>query len=119
MSARHKVTNEAALSEDGARILTEIEGVEIAVFNLNGEYHALANFCPHQSGPLCEGPLRGRVTVGDDLEWEYDSEEKNVVCPWHGWMFDIETGENVDADRYTVPKYDVEVDDGEIFVLTR
>lgn len=118
MCERHKVADETTLSEPGARVLTEIKGVEIAVFNLDGEYHALANFCPHQSGPLCEGPLRGRVTVGEDLEWEYDSKKRNVVCPWHGWMFDVETGENVDADRYTVPKYDVEVDDGEVFVLT-
>lgn len=118
MSGRHKVADEDAISEHGERVLTEIKGVEIAVFNLDGEYHALTNFCPHQSGPLCEGPVRGRVTVRDDLEWEYDTKEKNVVCPWHGWIFDIETGENIDAERYTVPKYDVEVENGEIFVVT-
>ncbi|THE64186.1 Rieske (2Fe-2S) protein [Salinadaptatus halalkaliphilus] len=117
MCGRHKVTDEAAIADPGERVLTEVKGVEIAVFNVDGDYHALANFCPHQSGPLCEGPTQGRVTVDDDLEWAYDDEERNVVCPWHGWIFDVTTGTNIDAEQYTVPTYDIEVEDGEVFIV--
>jgi len=56
----------------------EIDGRSITVCNLAGKYHAMAGLCPHRGGPLGEGFLDG------DL----------VTCPWHGWQFDVTTGEN-------------------------
>lgn len=115
--ARHRVADAAELAEDGSRVIAEVEGVEVAVFRIEGELHALANFCPHQGGPLCEGELRGRTTVADNgWGWDYDSTEKQVVCPWHGWLFDVTTGQSPDDDRYAAPTYDVELEDGAVFV---
>jgi len=114
---RHRVASEEDLPEDGTRVFAEIEGIEIAVFRIEGEYHALANYCVHQGGPLCEGELRGRYGIGEDgWEWTYDPVEKNVLCPWHGWRFDVTTGRSVDHERYATPTFDVEVDDGELYV---
>jgi len=112
------MTTTKKLEEEGSRVFIEIEGVEVAIFNVEGEYHAIANYCVHQGGPLCEGELRGRYGVGSDgWEWTYDDTEKNVVCPWHGWKFDVTTGQSTDDERYVTPTYDVEVEDGEIFVV--
>ena len=112
---RHRVASTDEF-EEGSRVLVEIDGVEVAVFRFGGEFHAIANYCVHQGGPLCEGELRGRTTVAENgWEWEY-SEERYVVCPWHGWLFDVTTGESPDSDRYAVPTYDVEVEDGAVFV---
>ena len=58
-----------------------------------------------------------RAVSAAGWQWDYDPEEYYVHCPWHGWIFDIRTGENPDADRYRVPTYDVAVEDGEIFVV--
>lgn len=117
MATRHRVTDVEALSADGDRAFVQIDGVEVAVFRIDGEFHALANYCVHQGGPLCEGELRGRYGVADDgWEWTVDDRERNVVCPWHGWKFDIPTGTNVDDERYRVPTYEVEVADGVIYV---
>ncbi|MFB6309682.1 MAG: Rieske (2Fe-2S) protein [Salinirussus sp.] len=117
MSERHKVANEADL-EEGSRAFVEVGGVEIAVFNVEGEYYAVANYCVHQGGPLCEGELTGRYGMAEDgWSWTYDPTEKNVVCPWHGWKFDVTTGRSPDDDRYVAPTYDVEVEDGEIYVV--
>lgn len=116
MAERHKVADEADLGE-GARAFVEVGGVEIAVFNVEGEYYAVANYCVHQGGPLCEGELTGRYGMADDgWSWTYDPTEKNVVCPWHGWKFDVTTGRSPDDDRYAAPTYDVEVDDGVVYV---
>lgn len=116
--ARHEVATTDDLDGDGSRIITEIEGQEIAVFRLRGEYHAIANYCVHQGGPLCEGELRKELDVGDDgWIWEYTSEEKFITCPWHGWRFDVQSGENNIDPRYRVPTYDVEVEDGRLYVL--
>lgn len=115
--ARHRVADVEEFADDGSRVLAEVEGIEVAVFRVEGDYHAVANHCVHQGGPVCEGELRGRTTVADDgWNWEYDETEKHVVCPWHGWLFDVTTGASPDDDRYVVPTYDVTVEDGEVFV---
>ncbi len=117
MPTRYKVANTEDLDEDGARAFADVEGVEVAVFNIEGEYHAVANYCVHQGGPLCEGDLRGRYGVGEDgWEWTYDDTKQHVVCPWHGWKFDVTTGKNINDERYAAPTYDLEIEDGEIFV---
>jgi len=118
MADRHLIAREAELPEDGDRVIAEVDGREVAVFRHRGEYYAVANYCIHQAGPLCEGPLTGRHTTADDgWGWVYDDEPKYVTCPWHGWMFDITTGKSQKDDRYAVPTYDVEVEDGAIYLL--
>jgi nitrite reductase/ring-hydroxylating ferredoxin subunit len=118
MATRHKIADVAEIAEDGERAFAEVEGVEIAVFRLDGEYYAMSNYCVHQGGPLCEGPVDGHYAMGEESwEWTYDPTEKYVLCPWHGWKFDVTTGRNIDDDRYVTPTYEVEVEDGEIFVL--
>lgn len=117
---RYRVTSEDVLAESDS-LIVEVEGREIAIFDAGGEYHAVLNFCVHQSGPLCEGDLiEGRLT-GDSSDdegrvWAYDPDRYAVKCPWHGWEFDIETGENVADERYRVPTYEVEIDDGDVYL---
>lgn len=116
---RHKVATTSELSEEGDHVIVEIDNVEIAVYHVNGDYYAIANFCPHQGGPLCEGELTGHVTADESTnwDWEYDPVEKNVICPWHGWIFDITDGSCVDTERYRGITYDVELEEDDIFVL--
>lgn len=109
--------------EQNSRILVTVKGVEIGVFRIDGEYHAILNNCPHQNGPLAEGSIQRPITadVPGNGEWtdeEYDSETNVIRCPLHGWGFDVRTGSNV-ADRENapgVPTYDVVVEDGDVFI---
>ena len=79
----------------------KIDDLEIAVFNLNGHFVAIENECPHKGGPLCDGIVSG-VTV---------------VCPLHGWRFDLETGSAVRASLPScVTTYPARVEDGIILV---
>jgi nitrite reductase/ring-hydroxylating ferredoxin subunit len=55
----------------------EVEGNQLALFNLHGEIYAIDNSCTHMGGPLSLGPVK----------------EDEVECPWHGSRFDIKTGE--------------------------
>ena len=75
-------------------------GRELALFNINGEFYATENFCPHKGAPLTEGTLCEHV----------------IECDWHGWQFDVRTGECL-----TVPEklltYEVVVEHGLIKVL--
>jgi nitrite reductase/ring-hydroxylating ferredoxin subunit len=53
-------------------------GRVVALFNVDGTFYALDGVCPHAGGPLGNGLLRGNV----------------VTCPWHGWQFDVTTGQH-------------------------
>ncbi|WP_129115984.1 Rieske (2Fe-2S) protein [Halegenticoccus tardaugens] len=79
----------------GERTIVELNGYSIGVFNVDGEYYALKNDCPHQRAPLCQGKVTGTTTatVPDEVNWEDDGHI--LRCPWHGWEFDIETGRSV------------------------
>lgn len=106
---------------DGERILVQLKGREIGVFYIDGEYYAFANWCAHQSGPCCEGTLTGtqqasfdRDTLDYTLEWV--KEGKILNCPWHGWEYDVTTGECLSRKSVVLPEYPVRVEDGEIIV---
>lgn len=118
MTERYAIADVDEFDGDGSRVISEVEGQEIAVFRHEGEYYALANFCIHQAGPLCEGALSGSISTDEDgWDWVYDDEERYIVCPWHGWMFDIETGRSPKDERYAVPTYDAVVDNGTVYAV--
>jgi len=102
--------------EETDRVIVDVDGREVAVFDLGGEFYALANYCVHQGGPLCEGAVSGALTVDEDLELEYDREGEIISCPWHGWEFDIRTGEHLSQTGHRTPTYDVAVRDGSVYV---
>ena len=115
----HRVGTTDDLPEDGSRLIAEVEGREIAVFRIDGEYYAVLNYCVHEAGPLCEGELTGRVVqAADEWMWGYDDRRTVIVCPWHSWKFDVTSGRCIDDDRYAVPTYEVDERDGAIIVRT-
>src|SRR2546421_12505599 len=78
----------------GGRKIVEIAGRSIGVFNVGGEFFALRNRCPHQRGPLCSGRLSGSVVSPKPGEYEYVRDGEILRCPWHGWEFDLRTGQS-------------------------
>ncbi|GAB3031537.1 Rieske (2Fe-2S) protein [Natronobiforma cellulositropha] len=114
-STRHLVSTVDDI-EDGERFITEIEGREICVINADGEYYAVANYCIHQGGPVCEGSMGGYLTVDERKELVYKDEENILCCPWHAWEFDVKTGKHVTNDNYQIPTYDIQIEDDNIYV---
>ena len=92
---------------------------EIGVFNVDGRLYGLPNLCPHQTGPLCEGPgttgtLMATGARGWRLEWCYDGEV--VRCPWHGLEFHIPTGRCLAMKEIRLRQYSVSVDGEDVVV---
>ena len=80
------------------------------MFNVHGEFYALRNRCPHQGGALCKGRVSGFVTARVPGEYEYTRKGEILRCPWHGWEYDIKTGQSwVDPSSVRVRSYQVEV----------
>ncbi len=86
--------------QPGTSRSVEVEGVGIALFNVDGTVYALDNTCPHAGGPLGDGRLAGEC----------------VVCPWHGWRFNVRTGERPENPAITVACYPVSIQGGDIVV---
>ncbi|MFC7133230.1 MULTISPECIES: Rieske (2Fe-2S) protein [Salinibaculum] len=111
----HHVAPESEIPE-GERRIIEIDGREIAVFNIDGTYHAVLNYCTHQSGPVCEGMVHGIMALDDENELTY-TEDEYLSCPWHGWTFDIETGKHTGGTKHRLVKYETEVKDGDVYLV--
>jgi nitrite reductase/ring-hydroxylating ferredoxin subunit len=80
----------------GERQIIEIDSESIGVFNVDGEFHALKNVCPHHLAPLCEGTVGGTSAPTDDVgDYNREKDGEIIRCPWHKWEFDITTGESV------------------------
>jgi len=78
----------------GTHKVFTVAGRPIGIFNLNGEFYGLLNRCPHQGGSLCDGLVTG-LAVGDRPgEVRMIRRGEMVRCPWHGWEFDIRTGQS-------------------------
>jgi len=97
----------------GTKRIVEIAGRSIGIYNVNGSYFALLNRCPHQAGPLCNGNTHGFLKSGAVGEYEYSRPGEIVRCPWHGWEFDVRTGQSwFDPVKVRVRRYDVTVASG-------
>ena len=97
----------------GGRKIVEVAGRSIGVFNVDGEFFALLNRCPHQAGPLCEGHTFGYLEPGPVGEFRYSRPGEMLRCPWHGWEFDIRTGQSwFDPKQVRVRRYEVAVEPG-------
>src|SRR4051794_29597048 len=95
----------------GQRKIVEVAGRSIGIFNVSGELFALRNRCPHQGGPLCLGPLEGLVRSAGPGDYTFSRPGEVLRCPWHGWEFDIRTGQSwFDPARVRVRRYAVSVE---------
>lgn len=101
------------------RIVTDPEmGASIGVFNINGEFFALKNVCPHYGAPLCQGSVHGTHRPSPVFTYRPDLQGRVLRCPWHGWEFDIVTGKGLYDANSRVATYACEVnDDGDLVVL--
>jgi nitrite reductase/ring-hydroxylating ferredoxin subunit len=97
----------------GGRRLVEVRGRKIVIFNLAGEFFAMADRCPHQGGPLSKGKLTGFVSSPEPGEYCYSRKGEVIRCPWHAWEYDIRTGKSwCDPRRVQVRRFEVSIEAG-------
>jgi nitrite reductase (NADH) small subunit len=73
---------------------------EICIANVNGTYSAMDNVCLHQGGPLGQGTI----------------EHGKVVCPWHGWQYDPQTGQATHNANAKVAVYPIKIENGDVLI---
>jgi len=81
--------------------LVEADGKRVVLVRIGDRVHALSDVCVHRGGPLSEGKLSGT----------------RLACPWHGWMYDVRTGQCLFPGRgAAVPSYRARVDGESVLV---
>ncbi len=100
MAEFHKIAADSEVAPGEARQYT-VEGRPVALCNVDGEFHAFEDICTHQFVHLTEGGL----------------EDGRIRCPLHGATFDVRSGEAKSLPAVKpVPKHEVKVEDGNVYV---
>lgn len=113
--AKHTVARTEEIPPGGRKIV-RLEGREVGVFNLDGNFYALKSACPHQGARVCLGRVMGTTLPGGLYEFRYGQEGQILRCPWHSWEFKIATGESLFDPEVRVKTYPVEVRGDEVVV---
>jgi 3-phenylpropionate/trans-cinnamate dioxygenase ferredoxin subunit len=113
MATRHVVAKAADIPP-GERKLVSVKGRDIGVFNVNGEFFALLNKCPHSGAALCTGRIIGLAQSDQPGQYRLLRKGEMLRCPWHGWEFDIRTGQSwCDPNSTFVRSFEVRIEPGE------
>ena len=94
-----KLAKKSEIPDDCGK-LVQSNGKDIALFKADGKVHAIYSVCPHQGGPLDEGGIDGHI----------------VMCPWHGWQFDVTTGVCTFNPAIKVPTFPVKEEGDDVYV---
>ena len=99
MAVLTKVAKTSEIAPGTGKVV-EAGGKTVAIFNCEGTFYAIDNTCKHRGGPLGEGSLSSTT----------------VTCPWHGWEYDVKTGECAMDPSIKVQKFDVKVEGDDLLV---
>lgn len=93
------LAKESAVQEGKPLIVRGSNGLEIVLIRIEGKIYAYENLCPHEDGPVGEGEVEGRC----------------IICPWHGWSFDITNGECQNVPGEELKKIPLRIEEGSIY----
>ena len=91
---RQYVVGRASDLPDGGVMVIAIGSREYAVFNVRNRFYGIVNRCPHRGAPLAQGRLGADITSDRPGSYSYDEAQLYLMCPWHGWEFDVATGQS-------------------------
>lgn len=105
---------------DGDYRVYAVDGFEVGVFRVGDKVIAYRNECPHAGGPVCQGKIFHQIEEALTADMKSaglrHSKRRNVVCPWHGYEFDIETGRHPGDPNVRLTPVRIGVRDGEIVI---
>ena len=117
---RVNIGSASEFSDPGRKVVA-LDRFEVAVFKLDGEFFAYLNHCPHMGGPVCQGKMIAKVDeiIAEDRTSKgmaFSKTRMHIVCPWHGYEFDIRTGVHPGNSRARLRKVPVAISEGDVIV---
>ncbi|HUB76040.1 MAG TPA: Rieske 2Fe-2S domain-containing protein [Solirubrobacteraceae bacterium] len=106
--------------DDRGRLAATVDGVRLTAFRAGDAFVAYENLCPHLGGPVCDGKLARRIEVeiaanGEAIE-HFSQTRVDLVCPWHGFEFDLASGVAIADPRYALRSFPIECRGDELYV---
>lgn len=95
----HAVVTVTDLAAGQGREFT-VAGRIVALYHVGDTFHAMDGICAHAGGPVGKGMLRGCI----------------VTCPWHGWQFDVSTGQHCLTPHIRQQQFPCKIDDGVVWI---
>ena len=99
----------------GERRLVQANGKSIGLFNTGKQVVAVLNICPHAYAPVCRGKVGGTTLPSKAGEFVWGRENEILRCPWHGWEYDLHSGQCL-TDRRQLKRFPVQIRDNDIYV---
>ena len=117
----HYSAGSAADYAEGERRVVVCGDKEVGIFRLGGEFFGWHNRCAHRAGPICQGRVLKRVLEPVDADGctrsqVFDEDVHHIICPWHGYEYDIRTGEHPGNPQIRLRKAELAVREGELYV---
>jgi len=108
--------------EGNRRKMLTFNGREVVVLRHADRFYAYENLCLHMGGPVAEGILIPCVQAiiapdGSQLGERFNEDEMHIVCPWHGWEYDLDTGEFMGNRKWKLRKFETERRGDDVYVL--
>ena len=105
-------------------LIVEVDGIEVGLLRVGGALLAFENVCPHQGGPVCDGEVLGPVeAVLDDqkhvVRERFAEGRRVLICPWHGYSFDVATGECITDRKLRLRRREARERGGFVYVPAR
>ena len=115
--SRARLAEVAAVPPQGSGALTvAVDGVEVGLYRVGERIVAWRNVCPHGAAPVCRGTVDGTRLTSGVYEYEYGRDQEILQCPWHGWEFDLVTGEHLaDGSAAKLRRHPIAVVDGVVY----
>lgn len=94
----------------------QVGDVPVGLFRVGDEIVGWRSVCPHAAAPLCQGKVDGTRPPSGVYEYEYGRDREVLQCPWHGWEFDLVTGEHLAVGSGArMRRHPVRVADGRVY----
>lgn len=108
--------------EDRDRKIVAQGDLEIGIFRLDDEFYAYENTCSHQGGPVCQGKILNKVEEVLDEDktskgLKFSTTDTHIICPWHGYEFNIKTGRHPGDRNVRLKPYETKVANGDVYVI--
>jgi nitrite reductase/ring-hydroxylating ferredoxin subunit len=111
---------EAAELREKQKLVVRVNGMEVGLFHVHGNFYAWRNVCPHAGAPVCLGRVTGTTLPTPVYEYEYGKEQQVLRCPWHGWEFDLEDGKHLaQGSQVKLRGFEVLEEEGKLFLVMK
>jgi ferredoxin-NADP reductase/nitrite reductase/ring-hydroxylating ferredoxin subunit len=98
----------------------QVGDVPVGLFRVGDEVVAWRSVCPHAAAPVCVGEVDGTRLPSAVYEYEYGRDREILQCPWHGWEFDLRSGDHLaEGSAARLRRHPIRVEDGRVYDASR